>query len=70
MLEQNLLKGIPNSYFFVSRSQEVSLNVNNFTTKDGKCENLLGVTFHSKLTFDQHISDSCIETSRKFNALA
>ena len=43
--ENNLLKGNSDKcHFLVSTSQEVSLNVNS--------EKLLGVKFHSKLTFD------------------
>ena len=39
-------------HFFVSTSQEVSLNLNIFKRKSSDCEKLLGVKFDSKLRFD------------------
>ena len=70
-LENNLLKGNPDKfYFLVNPSQEVSLNVNNFKIKNGDCEKLLGVKFDSKLRFDRHVTDLCRRTSRKIHALA
>ena len=57
-LENNLLKGNADKcHFFVSTSQEVSLNVNNFKIKNIDYEKLLGVKFNLKLRFDQHITD-------------
>ena len=56
--------------FFVSTSQEVSLNVNTFKIKKNDCEKLLGVKFDSKLRFDQHITDLFRAASRKIHAIA
>ena len=56
--------------FFVSTSQEVSLNVNTFKIKKNDCEKLLGVKFDSKLRFDQHITDLFRAASRKIYAIA
>ena len=59
--------------FFVSISQEVSLNVNNFKIKNSDYEKLLGVKIDSKLKFDQHITDLCDlheRASRKIHAVA
>ena len=71
-LENNLLKGnVDKCHFFVSTSQEVSLNVNTFKIKSSDCEKLLNVKFDSKLRlFDQHITDLCRTASRKIHALA
>ena len=70
-LENNLLKGNADKcHFFVSTSQEVSLNVNTFKIKSSDCEKLLDVKFDSKLRFDQHITDLCRTASRKIHALA
>ena len=69
--ENNLLKGNADKcHFLVSTNQEVSLNVNNFKTKNSDYEKLLGVKFDSKLRFDQHITDLCRRASRKIHALA
>ena len=51
--------------FFVSTSQEVSLNVNNFEIKNSNCKKRLRIKFDSKL--DQHITDSCKTASRKIH---
>ena len=40
--------------FFVSTSQDISLNVNNFKIKSSDCEKLLGVKLDLKLRFDPH----------------
>ena len=40
--------------FFVSTSQEETLNVKTSKTKKRDCEKNLGVKFDSKLRFDQH----------------
>ena len=69
--ELNLLKVYADKcQFLTSTDQEVGLNVDNFTTKNFECENILGVKFDSKLTFDQHISDLSTRISRKVNTLA
>ena len=69
--ENKLLKSNVDKFrFFVSPSQEVSLNVNNFKIKSSDREKLLGVKFDSKLRFDQHITNLCRRTSRKIHALA
>ena len=62
--ENNLLKGNADKcHFLVSSSQKVSLNINNFKTKDSDYEKLLGVKFDSKLRFGQHITDLCRRAS-------
>ena len=67
----NFLKGNANKcHFFVSTSQEVSLNVNNFKIKSSDCENHLGAKFDSKLRFDQYITYLCRTASKKIHALA
>ena len=69
--ENNRLKGnVDKCHFLVSTSQEVSLNINNFKTKNNDSEKLLDVKFDSKLRFHQYITDLCRGANRKIHALA
>lgn len=68
--ELNFQKVMPiKCHLLTSTDQEVSLNVDNFAIKNSKCEEILSVKFHSKLTFNLHISHLCKKSSRKVNAL-
>ena len=42
-------------HLLASTNSAVSIRVENFNTKNGHCEKLLGVKFDCKLTFNSHI---------------
>ena len=46
------------------------MNLDGFKKDKSDTENLLGVKFDKKLTFDDHISNICEKAGRKIYALA
>lgn len=67
----NLMKtNADNCYLSVSTSDKVNMRIDKFDICNSKCEKILGVEFDNKLTFDDHLSESCKKTSRKIHTLA
>ena len=53
-----------------SHRHELNLKLSTTNIKSSKNEDLLGVTFDSKLNFEKHITNLCKKASQKLNALA
>ena len=69
--ENNLLKSNADKcHLLVNSSDAISLRVSESDIKNSECEQLLGVKFDNKLTFEKHITDICRKASRKIYALA
>ena len=65
--ENNLLKSNADKYnLLLSSSDAVSLRVSEYDIRNSECENLLGVKFDNKLTFEKHITNICRKASEKF----
>lgn len=54
-----------NYHLLVNTCDKVNLRINNINICNSKCQKLLGVKFDHKLTFDDHIAESCKTTSQK-----
>ena len=59
-----------NCHLLVSTSNKVIIRIDNFDISNTKWEKLLGVKSDHKLTFDDHISQSCKSACQKTHALA
>ena len=71
MVKKNILKSNADKcYLLVSTNDRMSMNVDGFKIDKSDTEELLGVKFDKKLTFDDHISDVCKKAGRKISALA
>ena len=57
-------------FWFVRTSDSGSINVAGFKINKSNTENLLGVKFVKKLTFDDYIFDICKKAGRKISTLA
>ena len=57
-------------HFLDSTNDTVKIKMRNFDVTNSKNENLLGVKFDLKLSFDGHFSKLCKKTSRKIHALS
>ena len=65
--ENNLLKSNADKYnLLLSSSDAVSLRVSEYDIRNSECENLLGVKFDNKLTFEKYITNICRKASEKF----
>ena len=58
------------NYFLVSPYQKISLKILDSTVESSPCEELLGITVDSELTFHKHIISICSKPNQKPNALA
>ena len=56
-------------HLLVSTNDNVSIRIGNFQIETTKTENLSGIQFDNKLSFDYHLSEICKKASRKLNAL-
>ena len=65
MFTDNLLKANPEKSHLTNSTQEVQIKISN-----SKCENLLGIHFDNKLTFDPHVKSLCQKASEKLNPFA
>ena len=57
-------------HFLDSTNDTVKIKMRNFDVINSKNENLLGVKFDHKLSFDGHFSKLCKKASRKIHALS
>ena len=57
-------------HLFVSTNNTVKIKIGHFDITNSKSEKLLGANFDHKLSFDDHISELCKNTSRKMHALS
>ena len=58
------------SHFLVSPYQKISLKILDSTVESSPCEELLGITIDSELTFHKHIISLCSKANQKLSALA
>ena len=69
--KNNLLRSNADKcHLLFSTNERVSINLDGFKRDKSDTENLLGVKFDKKLTFDDYISDICKKAGRKIYALA
>lgn len=54
---------VDNYHLLVNTRDKVNLRTDNINICNSKCQKLLGVKFDHKLTFDDHIAESCKTTS-------
>ena len=70
-LENNgLVANSGKSHFLVSPYEKISLKILGSTVKYSSCEELLGITIDSELTFHKHIISLCLKANQKLSALA
>ena len=55
-------------YLLSTKSPEV-VSINGIHTTSSNTETLLGITIHSELNFENHLSAKCNKVSRKINVL-
>ena len=65
----NLKSNADKCKLIVTTSRNVSATVSNEVIQSSTCVKLLGVTIDSKLTFKQHVTKICKQTSKKLHAL-
>ena len=58
------------SHFLVSAYEKISLKILGSTVEYSPCEELLGITVDSELTFHKHIILLCSKANQKLSALA
>ena len=67
----NLMKSNADKcHLLISTNNTVKMKIGHFDIANSRNEKLLGVTFDSKLPFDDHISELYKKTSRKIHALS
>ena len=67
----NQMKPNPDKcHLLSSRSDEVSICVDNYSIKSSKCEILLSINIISKLNFNTHVDEICKKAGQKLNALS
>lgn len=59
---------VDNYHLLVNTRDKVNLRTDNINICNSKCQKLLGVKFDHKLTFDDHIAESCKTTSQKIHS--
>ena len=65
--DDNLMKSNPDKrHLLVSTNDNVSIRIGNFQIESTKTENLSGIQFDKKLSFDYHLSEICKKASRRF----
>ena len=57
-------------HLLVCTNNAINIKIGNIDINNSTCNELLGVKFDYKLTFDDHISKLCQKASRKIHALA
>ena len=55
-------------HFLAISSEKIIVNVNSYNIENSQSEKPLCAKFGNRLTFDEHVSDLCKETSRKIYA--
>ena len=71
LCRDDLFKGIIDKCpLLVKVKDKVSMKIGDFNIVNSECEKLLGVKFDYRLTFNNHVSDLCKNTSPNINALA
>ena len=65
-----LLANSGKSHFLVSPYEKISLKILGSTVESSPCEELLGITTDSEVTFHKHILSLCFKANQKLNALA
>lgn len=55
-------------HFLAISSEKIIVNVNSYNIENSQSEKPLCAKFDIRLTFDEHVSDLCKETSRKIYA--
>ena len=64
--DNNLMESNPGKcHLLVRTNNNVQIRTGNFRIENTKREKLLGIHFHSKLSFDYHLSKICKKASRK-----
>ena len=58
------------SHFLVSPYEKISLKILGSTVEYSPCEELLGITFYSEITFHKHMISLCSKANQKLSALA
>ena len=58
------------SQFLISPYEKISLKILGSTVESSPCEELLGITIDSELTFHKHIISLCSKANQKPSALA
>ena len=67
----NQMKSNPDKcHLLTSRSDKVSICVDNYNIKNSKCEKLLGIKIDNKLNFNTHVDEICTKAGQKLNALS
>ena len=71
-IKHNGLKANPNKFHLLlsEPDEELSMKVESFNISNTLSQKLLGITFDSKLTFNNHVEDLCKRASRKLHALS
>ena len=70
-IDDNLIKSNPNKcHLLVSSCEKIKIQIGNIKIKSSNCEELLGVHFENRSTFDYHILGLCKKASKEINALA
>ena len=67
----NFLKANPDKcHLLINTDENVALKIKNETITTSSNEKLLGILFHIKFDFDEHVTSLCRKASQKLNALA
>ena len=71
LFNDNHMKANPDKcYFIYSSSVKTSIMIEKEQISNSSCEELLGVFFNSKLTFQSRTGNICIKASQKLNSIS
>ena len=69
--DDTLIKSIPDiCHLLVSANDNIAVRIGHFRMENSNRENLFGIQFDNKLSFDYHLSEICKKDNRKLYALA
>ena len=57
-------------HLLVSSDESCAAKIEDFSIKNSTEEKLSGITFHSNLSFENHVTSLCKKASQKLHALA